>query len=168
MRVHAFLGLLLHLRHFPALVLHPLRCLVLLLHMHMPYPCMMHLIQGFWWSLARAEVHQLPPGRLLSVPRAGGESKVGFPVRPKIAPCLRGGGRGKSSAGQPSKGAGWSAHFLGGGTKWSRRGAVTPSLHPEIPGIQFVSPGYGLDIRQSMGWTKVCGNHTVGNLGAKG
>ena len=26
----------------------------------------------------------------------------------------------------------------------------------EVPGIQFVSPGYGLDIRQSMGWTKVC------------
>ena len=38
----------------------------------------------------------------------------------------------------------------------SREGAVTPSLHPEVPGIQFVSPGYGLDIGQSMGWTKVC------------
>ena len=33
---------------------------------------------------------------------------------------------------------------------------VTPSLHPEVPGIQFVSPGCGLGIRQSMGWTKVC------------
>ena len=29
---------------------------------------------------------------------------------------------------------------------------VTPSLHPEVPGIQFVSPGYGLDIRQSNQW----------------
>ena len=32
----------------------------------------------------------------------------------------------------------------------------TPSLHPEVPDIQFVSPGRGLGIRQSMGWTKVC------------
>ena len=37
-----------------------------------------------------------------------------------------------------------------------RGGAVTPSLHP-VPGIRFVSPGRGLDIRQSIGWTKVCG-----------
>ena len=44
----------------------------------------------------------------------------------------------------------------GTGTRRVREGAVTPSLHPEVPGIQFVSPGYGLDIRQSMGWTKVC------------
>ena len=41
------------------------------------------------------------------------------------------------------------------GTRRVREGAVTPSLHPEVPGIHFVSPGYGLDIRQSMGWTKV-------------
>ena len=45
----------------------------------------------------------------------------------------------------------------GTGTRRVREGAVTPSLHPEVPGIQFVSLGYGLDIRQSMGWTKVCG-----------
>ena len=44
----------------------------------------------------------------------------------------------------------------GTGTRRVREGAVTLSLHPEVPGIQFVSPGYGLDIRQSMGWTKVC------------
>ena len=44
----------------------------------------------------------------------------------------------------------------GTGTRRVREGAVTPSLHPEVPGIQFVSPGYGLDMRQSMGWTKVC------------
>ena len=36
------------------------------------------------------------------------------------------------------------------------RGQVAPSLHPEVPGIQFVLPGPRLDIRQSMGWTKVC------------
>ena len=31
-----------------------------------------------------------------------------------------------------------------------------PSLHREAPGTQFASPGRGLGIRQSMGWTKVC------------
>ena len=45
----------------------------------------------------------------------------------------------------------------GTGTRPGKGGVVTPSLHPEVPGIQFVSPGYGLDIRQPMGWTKVCG-----------
>ena len=44
----------------------------------------------------------------------------------------------------------------GTGTRQVRGGAVTLPLHPEVPGIQFVSPGDGLDIRQSMGWTKVC------------
>ena len=45
----------------------------------------------------------------------------------------------------------------GSGTRQVKGSVVTPSLHPEVPDIQFVSPGYGLDIRQSMGWTKVCG-----------
>ena len=35
----------------------------------------------------------------------------------------------------------------GTGTRRVREGVDTPSLHPEVPGIQFVSPGYGLDIR---------------------
>ena len=50
----------------------------------------------------------------------------------------------------------------GTGTRQGKRRVVTPSLHPEVPGIQFVSPGYGLDIRQSMGWTKVCGTARSG------
>ena len=45
----------------------------------------------------------------------------------------------------------------GTGTRRVTGGAVTPSLHPEVPGIQFVSPGRGLGIRQAMGWSKVCG-----------
>ena len=45
---------------------------------------------------------------------------------------------------------------------------VTPSLHPEVPGIQFVSPGYGLDIRQSVGGTKVCGTAQSGIWVLKG
>ena len=34
---------------------------------------------------------------------------------------------------------------------------MTPSLHPEVPDTQFVSPRRGLGIRQSVGWRKVCG-----------
>ena len=56
----------------------------------------------------------------------------------------------------------------GTGTRRVREGAVTPSLHPEVLGIQFVSPGYGLDIRQSMGWTKVCGTTKSGIWVLKG
>ena len=56
----------------------------------------------------------------------------------------------------------------GTGTRQVRGGAVTPSLHPEVPGIRFVSPGRGLDIRQSMGWTKVCGTAQSGNWVLKG
>ena len=56
----------------------------------------------------------------------------------------------------------------GTGTRRVREGAVTPSLHPQVPGIQFVSPGYGLDIRQSMGWTKVCGTTRSGIWVLKG
>ena len=41
-------------------------------------------------------------------------------------------------------------------TRRVREGAVTPSLHLEVPDTQFVSPGRGLGIRQSMGWTNVC------------
>ena len=49
-----------------------------------------------------------------------------------------------------------------------KEGADTRSLHPEVPGIRFVSPGRGLDIRQSMGWTKVCGTARSGIWVLKG
>ena len=44
----------------------------------------------------------------------------------------------------------------GTGTRQQRVGAVTPSLRPEVPDTRFTSPGRGLGIRQTMGWTKVC------------
>ena len=50
-------------------------------------------------------------------------------------------------------------HFPG-----SNQAQVTgrlPSLHPEVPGIQFVSPGYGC-------WTKVCGTTQSGIWVLKG
>ena len=56
----------------------------------------------------------------------------------------------------------------GTGTRQVKGSVVTPSLHPEVPGIQFVSPGCGLDIRQSMGWTKVCGTTRSGIWVLKG
>ena len=56
----------------------------------------------------------------------------------------------------------------GTGTRQVRGGVDTPSLHPEVSGIQFVSPGRGLDIRQSMGWTKVCSTTRSGTWVLKG
>ena len=56
----------------------------------------------------------------------------------------------------------------GTGTRLVKGSVVTPSLHQEVPGIQFVSPGHGLDIRQSMGWTKVCGTAQSGIWVPKG
>ena len=56
----------------------------------------------------------------------------------------------------------------GTGTRTGKGCVVTPSLHPEVPGIQFVSPGRGLDIRQLMGWTKVCGTTQSGIWVLKG
>ena len=56
----------------------------------------------------------------------------------------------------------------GTGTRRPRVGADTLPSHPKVPCIQFVSPGYGLDIRQSMGWTKVCGTARSGIWVLKG
>ena len=71
------------------------------------------------------------------------ELKAGVNFRP--AGGIRGQVAGSLPRRQPGK-----------GTRWVREGAVTLSLHPEVPGTQFASPGRGLGIRQSMGWTKVC------------
>ena len=81
--------------------------------------------------------------------------KAGVNIRP--AGVVRGQVAGSPPGRQP-----------GTGTRQVRRGVVTPSLHPEVLGIQFVSPGYGLDIRQSMGWTKVCGTAQSGIWVLKG
>ena len=94
----------------------------------------------------------------------------GFQSGRRFDPCLRGGGRGKFSAG-------W--HWAVAGCR-SRTGkatrhryqevcwwCVTPSAHPEVLDIQFVSPGRGVDIRQSTGWERGVWHRTVGDLGAK-
>ena len=56
----------------------------------------------------------------------------------------------------------------GTGTRTSKGSVVTPSLHPEVPDSLFVSPGPGKRIRQSMGWTKVCGTAQSGIWVLKG
>ena len=45
---------------------------------------------------------------------------------------------------------------------------MTPSIHPEVPDSQFVPPGRGLGLRQSMGWRKVCGTAGSGIWVLKG
>ena len=56
----------------------------------------------------------------------------------------------------------------GTGTRTSKGSVVTPSLHPEVPDSLSVSPGPGKRIRQSMGWTKVCGTAQSGIWVLKG
>ena len=56
----------------------------------------------------------------------------------------------------------------GTGTRTSKGSVVTPSLHPEVLDSLFVSPGPGKRIRQSMGWTKVCGTTQSGIWVLKG
>ena len=73
--------------------------------------------------------------------------------------CLRGGGRGKFSAGWRCTGAGCRFHSqeaIRHRYQACQGRCGHTFLHPEVPGIQSVSPGYGLDIKQSMCWTKVC------------
>ena len=63
-------------------------------------------------------------------------------------------------------------HFPGGNEAQVPGGAGKVRSHlpstRRFPGIHFVSPGHGLDIRQSMGWTKVCGTAQSGIWVLKG
>ena len=56
----------------------------------------------------------------------------------------------------------------GTGTRTGKGSVVTPSLHPEVPDSLSVLPGPGKRIRQSMGWTKVCGTTLSGIWVLKG
>ena len=95
--------------------------------------------QGLMWRRCTKGGVSGPAEDLLPV----SEVEAGVNVRPA------GGVRGQVAGSLPRK-------QPGTGTRRQRVGVDTPSLHPEVPGNQFVSLGYGLDIRQSMGWTKVC------------
>ena len=158
--MHAvLLVLLLLLLYVFALVLHLLLCL-LLLHARMIRPCMMRVpirgrtrlgLQGPTGT-RRVKGGVSDPAEDL---RPVSEVQAGVNFRP--AGDVRGQVAGSPPWRQP-----------GTGTRQVKGSVVTPSLHPEVAGIQFVSPGYGLDIRQSMGWTKVCGTAQSGIRVLKG
>ena len=79
------------LRLLPHLLL--LLRLLMLLHTRAPQPCMLHTIRGrtrVWYR----------------VPREGGVQRWCFWSCRRFAPCLRGGGRGKFSAGRRCTGTG--------------------------------------------------------------
>ena len=115
-------------------------------------------------SLSDTGRFQGPTGRTV-------HQRWGFQSGRRFASCLRGeasvnfrpagGVRGQVAVSLPRR-------HPGTGTRRVRESAVTLSLHPEVPGIQFVSPGRGLGIRQSMGWTKVCGTARSGIWVPKG
>ena len=104
--------------------------------------------------------------RVGRVPREGGVPKEGFPVRPKtcaLSQRWRAGVNFRPAGGVRRQVAGSLLRRQpGAGTRQQGVGVDTPSLHPEVPGIQFVSLGHALDIRQPMGWTKVCGTAQSG------
>ena len=87
--------------------------------------------------------------------RAVSEVEAGVNFRP--AGSVRRQVAGSLPSGQP-----------GTGTRRVRERKDTPSLHLEVLDIQFVSPGRGLGIRKSVGWTKVCQAAQSGILVLKG
>ena len=134
--------------------------LVLCTRVALCYPCMMHM------HIIRGRTRLAH-----SVPGGGRGAKRGKQSGRRFLHCPRGGGRGKFSAGRRCTEAGcrftsWTATRHG--TRQARGGVVTPSLHPEVPDTRFASPGRGLGIRQSMGWTKVCNTARSGIWVLKG
>ena len=98
------------------------------------------------------QIHKLQPGGVQ--PGSHGQEegqRWGFRSGRRFAPCLRGGGRGKFSAGGRCTEAGCRFTSQEATRSWYQA-AKGWCGH----GIHFVSLGRGLDIRQSMGWTKVC------------
>ena len=142
-----------------------------------PHACCTQF-RWYWRPLACAEVHQFLPrkfvvghGLVTGSHAEAGYQRWGFRSGRRFSSCFRGGGRVnfRPAGGVRGQVAGsLPGRQPGTGTRQVRGGAVTPSLHPEVPGIRFVSPGYGLDIRQSMGWTTVCGTAQSGIWVLKG
>ena len=135
-----------------------LRCFIFFSHAH---ASILHGAHNSWSDTGR---FQGPTGRRRT---KGGVSRPAEDLR-RVAEVAAGvnfrpagGVRGQVAGSLPGR-------QPGTGTRRVREGAVTPSLHPEVPGIQLVSPGYGWDTRQSMGWTKVCGTTRSGIWVLKG
>ena len=121
----------------------------------------LHNAQNSWSDTGRV---QGPTGRRCTKGGVSGPAEDLRPV-PEVEAGVNfrpaGGVRGQVAGSLPRR-------QPGTGTRQVRGGVDTPSLHPEVSGIQFVSPGRGLDIRQSMGWTKVCSTTRSGIWVLKG
>ena len=136
-------------------VLHSHLLLLVRACMVMAHLCMLHVI--------RQPV-------VVRVPAGGSVPKVEFPVRPKICSLEVEAGVNFRPAGFVREQVvghlpGWQP---GTGRRKSVGGAATPSAHPEVPDTQFVSPGRGVGIRQSIGWERVCGSAESGIWVLKG
>ena len=94
--------------------------------------------------------------------------KGGFSVQPKICVLSQSWRQGKFSACRRCTGAGCRFNSPKATSHRYQAGQGRCGHTFLHPGIQFVSPGYGLDIRQSMGWTKVCGTAHSGIWVLKG
>ena len=104
----------------------------------------------YWWPLACAEVYQLLLGRVWR--RKGTKGGVSSPAEDLLLVS-------EVEAGVKFRPAGSVRRQVvgplpnrqpGTGTRRAKGGAVTPSLHPEVPDTQFVSLRRGLGIRQPM------------------
>ena len=145
LHLHVSLRCMLFLRLLPYLLF--LLRLLLLLHMRALTP--MHVAHNSWSDTGRVKG---PTGRRSAKGGVSGPTEDLHPV-----PEVEAGGNFRPAGGVRGQVAGsLSGKQPGTGTRRQRVGVVTPSLHLEVPGLQFVSPGHGLEIRQSMGWTKVC------------
>ena len=144
MHVHVLLVLSLHLRHFLALVFHLLCCLLLV---HMSTSCN---LDG---------CSQGPTGRR---PAKGGVSDPAQDLRPvsdlETEVNFRPADQAREQVVVHSSG-----RRPGPGTRLARGCAVTPSIHLKVPDSQFVPPGRGLGLRQSMGWRRCAAPRGLGS-----
>ena len=136
MHVHPLLVLLLYLRHSPALVFHPLRCLLLFVGAH-----------AVVTPLRDARDSVVSGGLFLVQKSVSGPAEDLRPVSEveagvKFLPACQ-------------ARAGCCAIFRTA-TRLARGSVVTPSIRPEVPDSHFASPGRGLGTRQSMGGRTVC------------
>ena len=123
------------------------------------------VVSGGFLPVQKSTSYNLGTGRQGPTWRRGSKGGVSSPAR-RFAPCLRGGGRGKFSAGWWWSEAGCRFTSKEATRNWYQAGEGKCGHTFPPPGGS--SPGYGLDIRQSVGWTKVCGTTQSGIWVLKG
>ena len=163
-----FLLLLLCLVLVPRVV----HCLLLLCHacLRMTHPCMMEGIQGGAGGLlpvCKSTSYHLEVGTR----RRRGYQKWEFRTGRRFAPCLRGGGRGKFSAGRRCSGAGCRFTSQEATRHWYQAGQGR-SGHtfspPEGSWFSICVTWTWVEDQAINGLDEGGSNHTVGDLGAEG